>query len=194
MRSRNTNILQGIVILTGIVYIVVGLSFYASPYRVFKLFSAGSEARMNVAVDEAGGGGPGKAYDGADVSEEEWLKQIINDEIISPLYYLSRIFAAFLMISGIAMIMPLFDPLRYRGLVYFNGLIFPVIAALSIFLFLRAQKSINLEIAADAGKDAVVWQEGHMVMTSLGIIFIILVILNAAGLVITRKQAHEGRE
>lgn len=194
MRSRTTNILQGIVLVTGIVYIVVGLSFFASPYRVFKIFSAGSEARMGVAVDEGGSAGAGKTDDGADVSEDDWLKQIINDEIISPLYYLSRIFAAFLMVSGFAMIMPLFDPLRYRGLVYYNGLIFPVIAALSIFIFMRSQKSINLEIAADAGKDAVLWQEGHMVMTALGIIFLILSILTAAGLIITRKQAHEGKE
>jgi hypothetical protein len=194
MRSRTTNIMQGVVLLTGIVYIIAGFSFYASPYRVFKIFSAGSEVRTSAAEDESGGGGAGKADDGADVSEDDWLKQIVNDEIISPLYYLSRIFAAFLMISGFAMIMPLFDPLRYRGLIYYNGLIFPIVSAVSVFIFLRSQKSINIEIAADTGRDAATWQEGHMVMTAIGIIFAAIGILTAVSLIITRKQAHEGKE
>lgn len=194
MRSKNTNILQGIVLLTGIVYIVVGFSFFASPYRIFKLFASGSEARMAVSVEGGGGEHAGKIVEGADISADDWIKQIVNDEIISPLYYISRIFAALLMISGFAMIMPLFDPLRYRGLIYYNGLIYPALATLSIFIFIRSQKSINMEIAADAGKGVVSWQEGHMIMTALGIIFLILGILIAAGLIITRKQAHEGKE
>jgi hypothetical protein len=194
MRSRTTNILQGVVIITGIVYIVAGFAFYASPYRVFKIFSAGSESRASAAMSESGGEVTEKADDGVDVSEDDWLKQIINDEIIAPLYYLSRIFAALLMISGFAMIMPLFDPLRYRGLIYYNGLIFPIVSALSLFIFMRTQKSINIEIAADTGRDAALWQEGHMVMTALGIIFAIIGIMTAVCLIITRKQAHEGKE
>ncbi|MBN1496638.1 MAG: hypothetical protein JXA07_07710 [Spirochaetes bacterium] len=194
MRSRNTNILQGFVLLTGIVYIVIGLSFFASPYRVFKIFSAGSSARAPIVVDYEGSGIAGKAYDGVDMSEDDWLKQIVNDEIISPLYYIFRIFAVFLLVGGLAMIMPLFDPLRYRGLIYYNGLIFPAVAALAVFKFMYSQRAINMEIAAAAGRDGAIWQEGHMVMTALGIIFIILCLLNAAGLVITTKQAHEGKE
>lgn len=193
MRSKTTNVLQGVVLLTGIVYIVIGLFFYASPYRVFKLFAISSDSKT-VAVSDSEGESTNKDAESADFSEDDWLKQIINDEIISPLYYIFRIFAVLLMICGIAMVMPLFDPLRYRGLVYYNGLIFPFISALSMFLFLRSQKSINIKIAADTGKDAATWQEGHMIMTALAIIFVILFIFTAAGLIITRKQAKEGRE
>jgi hypothetical protein len=194
MRSRTTNVLQGVVLLTGIVYIVVGLAFFASPYRVFKLFSVSSEARVSASEGESVGETAARSDEGAEVSGDDWLKQIVNDEIISPLYYLFRVFSALLMISGIAMVMPLFDPLRYRGLIYYNGLVFSFISSVSIFLFLRSQRSINMQIAADAGKEAVTWQVGHKVMTSLGIIFIILFTLTAVCLVITRKQTKEGKE
>ncbi|MBP7738276.1 MAG: hypothetical protein KA369_20040 [Spirochaetes bacterium] len=192
MRSKTTNVLQGVVLLTGIVYIIVGSSFFISPYRVFKLFSSSSDVKTVEAAGESVGGE--KTDEGADLSSDDWLKQIVNDEIISPLYYVFRILAALLFISGIAMVMPLFDPLRYRGLIYYNGLIYSFIAAVSIFLFLHSQKSINIEIAADSGKGAVSWQVGHLVMTTLGIIFTILFVLTAISLIITRKQAKEGRE
>ncbi len=193
MRSKSTNVLQGIVLLTGIIYIIVGFSFYASPYRVFKLFSSSAEVKSSEAAGDSEGSSI-KPDDGAELSSEDWLKQIVNDEIISPLYYVFRVFAALLMVSGIAMVMPLFDPLRYRGLVYYNGLIYPFISALSMFLFIHSQKSINIEIASESGKGAVVWQVGHMIMTSLGIMFTILFVLTAIGLIITRKQTREGRE
>ncbi|HOT47140.1 MAG TPA: hypothetical protein PLM53_16485 [Spirochaetota bacterium] len=193
MRSKSTNVLQGIVLLTGIVYIVVGFSFYVSPYRVFRLFSSNVETRTAESAADYEGRSV-KTEEGADLSSEEWLKQIVNDEIISPLYYVFRVFAALLLVSGVAMIMPLFDPLRYRGLVYYNGLIYPFISAISMFLFIRSQKTINTQIAADAGNGAVAWQVGHMVMTSLAILFTLLFILTALGLLITRKQAREGKE
>ncbi len=193
MRSKSTNVLQGVVLVTGIIYIIMGFSFYVSPYRVFKLFSTSGEIKTTVEAGESAGES-GKSDDSAELSSDDWLKQIVNDEILSPLYYVFRIFAALLMISGIAMVMPLFDPLRYRGLVYYNGLIFPFISALSTFLFLHSQKSINMEIAADSGKGAVIWQVGHLVMTTLGIVFTVIFVLTVIGLVITRKQAREGRE
>jgi hypothetical protein len=193
MRSKTTNVLQGVVLLTGIVYIVIGLFFYASPYRVFKLFALGPDSKI-VAAEESEGQSMNKNTESAEFSEDDWLKQIINDEIISPLYYIFRIFAVLLMICGIAMVMPLFDPLRYRGLVYYNGLIFPFISSLSMFLFIRSQKSINIEIAADRGKDAATWQEGHMIMITLAFIFLVLCIVTAVSLIITRRQAREGRE
>lgn len=193
MRSKTTNVLQGVVLLIGIVYIVMGLFFYASPYRVFKIFATSPDSKI-VSAYESEGAGSSKVEEGAEFSEDDWLKQIINDEIISPLYYIFRIFAVLLMICGIAMVMPLFDPLRYRGLVYYNGLIFPFISSLSLFFFIRSQKSINIEIAADRGKDAATWQEGHMIMTSLAIIFFVICIVTAVSLIVTRKEAKEGRE
>ncbi len=193
MRSKSTNVLQGIVLLTGVIYLIVGFSFYASPYRVFKLFSLSAEVKTSEEAGESEGSTV-KPDDGAELSSDDWLKQIVNDEIISPLYYIFRIFAALLFVSGIAMVMPLFDPLRYRGLVYYNGLIYPFISALSIFLFIHSQKSINIEIASEAGKGAVVWQVGHLIMTSMGIMFIVLFVLTAIGLIITRKQTKQGIE
>jgi hypothetical protein len=193
MRSKSTNILQVVVLLTGIVYIIVGFSFFASPYRVFKLFSVSAEIKTAVTEGESEGSST-KSDESAELTSEDWLKQIVNDEIISPLYYVFRVFAVLLMVSGIAMVMPLFDPLRYRGLVYYNGLIYPLISAISMFLFIHSQNSINTEIAADSGKGAVVWQVGHLIMTSLGIMFTVLFVLTAICLVITRKQAREGRE
>ncbi len=193
MRSKTTNVLQGVVLLTGIVYIIVGFSFFISPYRVFKLFSGSHDVKTVEAAGETVGDS-GKTVEGADLSSDDWLKQIVNDEIISPLYYVFRILAALLFISGMAMVMPLFDPLRYRGLIYYNGLIYSFIAAVSTFLFLHSQKSINIDIAADSGKGAVSWQVGHLVMTTLGIIFAVLFVLTAMSLIITRKQAKEGRE
>jgi len=192
MRSKTTNVLQGVVLLTGIVYIVIGLFFYASPYSVFKIFATSPDSKIVAAYESEGASS--KDAESGDFSEDDWLKQIINDEIISPLYYIFRIFAVLLMICGIAMVMPLFDPLRYRGLVYYNGLIFPFISSLSLFIFIRSQKSINIEIAADRGKDAAIWQEGHMIMTSLAIVFFLICILTAVSLIITRRQAKEGRE
>ncbi len=193
MRSKSTNVLQGIVLLTGIVYIVVGFSFYVSPYRVFRLFSSSVETRtVESAADYEGRSV--KTDEGADLSSDDWLKQIVNDEIISPLYYVFRVFAALLLVSGIAMIMPLFDPLRYRGLVYYNGIIYPFVSAVSMFLFIHSQKSINMQIATEAGKGAVVWQVGHMIMTSLAIMFTMLFVLTAIGLIVTRKQAKQGKE
>jgi hypothetical protein len=192
MRSKTTNLLQGVVLLTGIVYLIIGALFFTSPYRVCKFF-AGSDARNSVALSNSEGEDTTKSDEIADLTEDEWLKQIINDEIISPLYYIFRIFAAMLMVSGIAMVMPLFDPLRYRGLVYYNGLIFSFISSVSIFLFLHSQKVINDQIAADAGK-AVTWQVGHMIMTVLGSVFTAIFVLTAVGLIITRKQAKAGKE
>jgi hypothetical protein len=193
MRSKTTNVLQGVVLLTGIVYIIMGLFFYASPYRVFKVFATSPDSKI-VSPYGSEGASVSKVTESADFSEDDWLKQTVNDEIISPLYYIFRIFAVLLMMCGIAMVMPLFDPLRYRGLVYYNGLIYPFMASLSLFLFLRSQKSINIEIAADRGKDAAIWQEGHVIMTALAIIFFVICILTAVSLIITRKEAKQGRE
>lgn len=194
MRSKTTNVLQGVVLLTGIVYLIIGASFYASPYKICKLLVAGSDAKSNATISDSDGESIKKGDETPDLTEDEWLKQIINDEIISPLYYIFRIFAALLMVSGIAMIMPLFDPLRYRGLVYYNGLIFSFIASVSIFLFIHSQKVINDQIAGEAGKDAVTWQVGHLIMTILGSVFTAIFVLNAISLVITRKQAQAGKE
>jgi hypothetical protein len=191
MRTRKTNMLQGVVLLTGVTFILMGLFFYASPFRVFKIFSPGPETK-NAAVVQNAGSAAGE--DGEELTEDNWLKQIINDDIISPLYYVFRALAVLLVVSGAAMVMPLFDPLRYRGLIYYNGLIFPMIFSISMFIFMRIQKSINTGIAADIGKEAIATLDSHLVMVVLASLFLAIAVLNAAGLVITRDQARQGTE
>ncbi len=194
MRSRKTNLLQGAVLMTGLLFIVMGLFFYFSPFRVFKLISPGAEARSAAVVQGTGDMASGAIDEVEELTEENWLKQIINDDIISPLYYVFRALAVLLIVSGAAMIMPLFDPLRYRGLVYYNGLIFPLFFSISMFIFMRIQKSINTGIAADTGKEAIAAIDSHPVMIVLASIFLVISLLNAAGLIITRDQARAGRE
>jgi hypothetical protein len=194
MRSRKTNVLQGAVLLTGVLFIVMGLFFYVSPFRVFKIFSPGAEAKNASVVQNSGSEASGAEEEGEELTEDNWLKQIINDDIISPLYYVFRALAVLLIVSGAAMVMPLFDPLRYRGLVYYNGLIFPLVFSISLFIFMRIQKSINTGIAADTGKEVIASLDSHLVMVVLASIFLAIAVLNAAGLVITRDQARAGRE
>ena len=194
MRSRKTNLLQGMVLLTGVLFIVMGLFFYISPFRVFKIFSPGAEARNAAMVQNSGEAVSGNADEGEELTEDNWLKQIINDDIISPLYYVFRALAVLLIVSGAAMIMPLFDPLRYRGLVYYNGLIFPLFFSVSMFIFMRIQKAINTGIAADTGKEAIATMGAHPVMVVLAWLFLAIAVLNTTGLIITRDQARAGKE
>jgi hypothetical protein len=194
MRSRKTNLLQGVVLLTGMLFIVVGLFFYVSPFRVFKILSPGAEARSTAVVQNSGEAVSGALDEGEELTQDNWLKQIVNDDIISPLYYVFRALAVLLIVSGAAMIMPLFDPLRYRGLVYYNGLIFPLFFSISMFIFMRIQKSLNTGIAADTGKEAIATMEAHPAMVVLASLFLVIAVLNAAGLIITRDQARAGKE
>jgi uncharacterized membrane protein HdeD (DUF308 family) len=194
MRSRKTNVLQGVVLLTGVIFIALGLFFYFSPFRAFKIFSPGAESKNAAVVQSSGGAVSGTDDEGEELTEDNWLKQVINDDIISPLYYVFRALAVLLVVSGAAMVMPLFDPLRYRGLVYYNGLIFPLVFSVSMFIFMRIQKSINTDIAADTGKEVIATLDSHLVMVVLASLFLASAVLNAAGLVLTRDQARAGKE
>ncbi|MBN1500224.1 MAG: hypothetical protein JW982_08715 [Spirochaetes bacterium] len=98
MRNKQTNFLQVVVLYTGAVYIISGLIYFISP----GLFA--SIIGLNV--------------------NQDWIGNIALDEFIFLFYSLSRTLAFILFTSGLAMILPLFDPLKYRGLVYYNGLIF----------------------------------------------------------------------
>ncbi len=166
MRSRSTNFLQVVVLLTGAVYIVIGLFFYVSPLTVLKLF--------------------------AENVSENWIDLVKDHELVGPLYYIARGFAALVFSSGVAMIMPLFDPLKYRGLIYFNGLVFPFLASILMikngiyFIFLKKQPG-----AETAGVPV---QHGHLILLVLGIIFTVIFIFTLAGLIATKKQAKEGLE
>jgi preprotein translocase subunit SecG len=198
MRSKATNVLQGVVILTGIVYIAIGLFFFTSPYRAFKLFSVISEENSTAAVHDFESSSTKNVVVGK-VTEEDWLNQINGDDIMSPLYYIFRIFSMMLVINGVAMIMPLFDPLRYRGLVYYNGLVFPFAGALLLLIFMHVQRSTSMKIAADlnlesGAREALARQEAPEILVILTAVFLVIFFLTAAGLLLTRKQTKEGRE
>ena len=163
MRSRATNILQVIVILTGIVYIVVGLFFFISPIKVLMFFAE------NVA--------------------ESWVELIRTDELVAPLYNILQAFSALLFVNGIAMVMPLFEPYRYRGLIYYNGLIFPLMSS----VMLLKTSLITFMAKNPGGENAeglYTSQQGHLIILVLGAILALVFILNLIGILITRKAAQ----
>lgn len=172
MRSRATNVLQAAVLLSGIIYVIVGLFFIISPLSVMKVF--------------------------AENVSENWLELVRDHELVAPLYYLTKGFAAILLTEGIAMVMPLFDPLRYRGLVYYNGILFPFIVSV-LFMkngiyFILMQRSPGAEIGEGAATSAAAGPSGHLIILILGILFTIVFLVNLAGVLITRKEAKKGME
>ncbi len=148
MRSRSTNVLQGIILLTGLVYMITGILFALSPQLFGTLFG------VQVTVD--------------------WYESIKFDTFIAPLYHFSRAFAVMVAVTGFAMILPLFDPLRYRGLVYCTGVIFPLVS--SLLLLVNGLK----------------YQ--HTILVAMGSVFGILCILTLAGLMMTHGKAKMGEE
>jgi hypothetical protein len=170
MRSHSTNFLQAVVLITGIIYLFIGVVFYVSPLSVLSFF--------------------------AENVSESWLDLVMDNELVAPLYFISRGFSALLVTSGLVMIMPLFDPLKYRGLVYANGLFFTLFASI---MFVKNGILISFFNSRPAGPTAGVLavsegREGHLIIILLGIIFSVLFILNLTALLITRKQSKEGIE
>ena len=166
MRSRPTNFLQAVVLLSAVVYLIIGIIFFISPLSVLSFF--------------------------AENVSENWLDLVMDNELVAPLYFASRGFSALLITSGMAMVMPLFDPLKYRGLIYFNGLIFTLLSSIlfmknGLFLsFFRDKTAGGLPVATE--------REGHLIVIVLGIIFTFLFVMYAIALIITRKQSKEGLE
>lgn len=109
MRSRKTNFLQIVVLISGIVYILTGALFAASPHFFGKVFFL----EIN----------------------EDWFMEIPKDAFMFASITLARAFAGLLFTVGLAMILPLFDPARYRGLIYFTNVVFPLISA---FLLIKS--------------------------------------------------------
>jgi hypothetical protein len=105
---------------------------------------------------------------------EDWFKGIMLDPFITTLFFLARGFAAMIFSIGAAMVLPLFDPLKYRGLIYFTGIIFPLMSS-SILIY----NGINFD---------------YSVITLSGLPFLLIFTLTTAGLVITNKDAKAGVE
>jgi hypothetical protein len=148
MRSRYTNFLQVVVLLTGIIYVAIGVVFYISPFAFSWIFSI-------------------------DINRD-WLREITRDTFISLLYYLSRGFSALLFSVGVSMILPLFEPLRYRGLIYFTGVVFPVMSS-----FVLLMNGISHD---------------ELVITLMGLLFAVILILTVIALFITKNDAKAGKE
>jgi hypothetical protein len=148
MRSKATNILQVVVLITGIVYLLMGALFFYSPIRFFEIFY--------IEVPD------------------DWFKSIEYDTFVAPLYIITRSFSAMIFTAGISMILPLYDPLKYRGLVYYMGIIFPLISSI-LLLF----NGIEFD---------------HLILTFFGVVFSVILLATACGLVITLKEAKAGIE
>ncbi len=109
MRSRKTNFLQMVVLVSGIVYLLTGALFAASPHFFGNIFFL----EIN----------------------EDWFMEIPKDAFMFTSITLARCFAGLLFTIGMAMILPLFDPAKYRGLIYFTNVVFPFISA---FLLIKS--------------------------------------------------------
>jgi hypothetical protein len=148
MRTKLTNILQVIILITGIIYVLAGAFFFYSPVKFFQIFS--------IEVPD------------------DWFKSIEYDTFVAPLYILARSFSAMLFTAGLAMILPLYDPLKYRGLIYFTGIVFPLISAVIL---------LYNGYAFD-----------HWILTCFGIGFVVIFLATLWGLIITLKEAKAGIE
>lgn len=150
-------------LLAGIIYIILGASFYYSPLMVIKL------AVKNV--------------------NDTWVEVAKGDELIAPIYHLLRGFAAMMVTSGMTMIMPLFDPLKYRLLIYFNGVIFPFLSAIMLI-----KTGLSLGSRSNAGQQLFQGSLVHKSMIGLGLLFFLIFLSCFISLFITRKDAKEGKE
>jgi hypothetical protein len=61
--------------------------------------------------------------------------EIPKDPFMFTSITLARSLSVLLFTIGLAMILPLFDPVRYRGLIYFTNVLFPMLSA---FLFIKS--------------------------------------------------------
>lgn len=148
MRSKATNILQIGVLLSGVVYIVIGGVYVFSPIVFASIF-------------------------GIDV-QPDWYNLIKYDTFTAPIFHFSRVFAVMMVIAGISMILPLFDPLKYRGLIYYNSIMFPLLSVPILLI------------------NGFVYE--HFVMIMCGFLFLAVFLISGFGLIITGKQTKMGRE
>lgn len=146
MRTIKTNFLQIVVLVSGIIYSLLGILSYVSLIYFGKLI-------------------------GIDVNED-WLKEIPNDAFISLVYFLSKGFAAMLFSVGLSMILPLFAPIKYRALIYFTGIIFPLMSSILLLYY-------GIDIS-------------HTILLAIGGIFMFIFVLTSTALVITKEEVKSG--
>jgi hypothetical protein len=146
--------------MTGIIYIFTGLFLFVSPIMVGKFF-------MN---DLSG----------------EWLHQMkMVDQWPVFLYILMRVLAILLTIIGCSMVLPLFDPLKYRGLIYFTCVLFPLGAALFLFSSYFCEE-------VDLVKKHL--RETYHAVVVFAWFFFIIFLVNISALFLTKRNATRGIE
>jgi len=160
LRSAKTNAFQMAVLISGIMYIIIGIAFIISPLTIFQFF--------------------------ADNVSENWIDLVRDHELVAPLYFTVKAFGVLLLSSGLLMIMPLFDPLKYRGIAYLNGVIFPFISSIillknGLFIGVKRDDSIHSDYM-------------HVPIVIFGVILIVIFIMVLTTLLMTRKDAKEGKE
>ena len=148
MRTKTTNFLQITVLLTALLYIAAGMIFFISPFVFGKLLAV--------------------------PTSDEWLRQISADGFLVMIYLVARGLAALLVLSGISLVMPIFDPLKYRLLIHLFCVIFPLVSG-GFLLF--------------SG-----FYDGYMTARIIGGIFGLIFLLNFISLHLTRKNAKQGIE
>ena len=104
MRTKRTNYLQVVVMLSGILYMAAGAIFFISPSFFAKF--------LPVPVND------------------EWATQARLDEFLMMLFMYCHVLSVLLFFCGMSLIMPLFDPLKYRSLIYLFCIFAPFIATL----------------------------------------------------------------
>lgn len=160
MRSAKTNAFQVAVLISGVMYILIGFAFIISPITIFQFF--------------------------AENVSENWFDLVRDHELVAPLYFTVKAFGVLLLSSGLLMIMPLFDPLKYRGIAYMNGVFFPFLAAI---ILLKNGFFIGVK-----REDTLQGNYMHVPIVIFGIILSVIFVIVLITLLITRKDAKEGIE
>jgi len=137
-----------VVLITGIIYVITGGLFALSPHLFGNIFSV-------------------------DINED-WFNEIPKDPFMFMTLTLSRSLAFLLFTIGLSMVLPLFDPLKYRGLVYYTGIIFPFVATL-IFVINTITNSVGILMLYSA-------------------VFFIIFISTSVALWLTRESVKSGIE
>ncbi|MDA3899529.1 MAG: hypothetical protein PF637_03305 [Spirochaetes bacterium] len=144
MRNGLINLLQVFVLLTGLVYIAMGGLYIIKP----DLFCSVFQIPLNT----------------------EWANQIRIDDYLMLLYLLSKSFSIIIVFVGCTMILPLYDPERYRELIYFNGVFLPVV------LLIYMTKHF--------------FTSNYNATLMIGLIFLGIAVLNMTALYLTKKRPN----
>ncbi len=160
MRSARTNAFQVTVLISGIMYILIGIAFIISPITIFQFF--------------------------ADNVSENWIDLVRDHELVAPLYFTVRAFGVLLLSAGFLMIMPLFDPLKYRLIAYINGVFFPFISALILL-----KNGLFIGVKRD---DSIQGDYMHVPIVIFGVILSVIFLFVLFTLLLTRKDAKAGKE